>query len=288
MTISLSPKSNSFATNFGSDPQPSQSQPTLQPPPELDSFLVDKILPDFGISVFASADVDITVLLIQLLREWSLGRGLYSHASHPAPCVILTNRPSDLQLTMEVLGFSCPLISIWDLNRSRSSRPNLEAVIKSILKKHPDTKLIVLDSIYSFAPPSINSELKVSRFLREVNGLCDRLGITILATAHSTRSKYLRERLAGSPAWPSGIETIFLLDRLELNKFQLSILPMHARNEVFTLEKGERGELHVIAPDKAKPKRKKCRRVRVRKFSHNGSVESTAALESKAPEGGSL
>lgn len=210
--------------------------------------LIDHLMPAREVHlVVGPSGAGKTTWLVTFLNNWSQGASVFGHASHPAPYryISLDRSKSSVLRTLDRLGVAHDAFPFYDAPPSVTSATALTQIIADAKKKHPETKLFVVEGIATRVPDGKANDYKiVADFLLALRRLCEQLDITILGVAHTTKTKgedkyeNPRQRIAGSVAWGGFSETIIVLEPKDAadpedNTRELMLLPRNWKEQVF-------------------------------------------------------
>jgi hypothetical protein len=226
--------------------------------PRSPKYLIDDIAPSREVHLIGGpSGGGKSTWIFQFLIEWSAGRPIYGHASHPVPYVyISTDRGKDSILrTLERLRINPAHIEF--VSTITLDLDTVEAIIQRVHLKVPNVRVLFIEGMTGLMPESKGKSSDggfghASKFLRHLNKLCSELDITIFAVVHSPKSKedarYLspRDRVMGSSAWAAYTETLFLIEPVHADTPSLRnliIIPRNAPQETHQLEFNDTGRL---------------------------------------------
>jgi hypothetical protein len=211
--------------------------------------LIDRLLPEREVHLLAGpSGAGKTTWLTAFLHSWSHGEAIFGNKSHPAPYlyISLDRSYSSVLRTLDRLGMAHDQFPFYEPPDSITSATPLIKIIEDAKKKHPDVRLVVVEGIASRVPDGKSNDYKiVADFLLSLRKTCEKLDITVLGVAHTTKTKgedryeNPRQRIAGSVAWGGFSETIIILepkdpeDVSENAPRELMLLPRNWKEQVF-------------------------------------------------------
>jgi len=217
-------------------------------------FLVEGILPAGEVHLLggSSGSGKTTFTFQVFLTEWQQGKPIFDHVSHPVPYsyVSIDRSRSSVTRTLQRLGLTEQITRLICQEELPEDCLTIGAVVKEVLKVHPDSKLIVIEGFQLLAGDASNKYNTVARTLKSAARLCTKYGLTIIGICHSPKMKidegfqHPREMLLGSVSWGAYSDTVITLSLDELTGIiTVSILPRNSKSEQHELKFGTNGML---------------------------------------------
>ena len=216
-----------------------------------DNFLVDQILPAKEIHLIGGpSGAGKTTLMLQVVQDFSLGKSIFGHPSHPLPfCFIsLTRSRFSILSTARKIGFPrLPLVAVME--EKNTGPRTITSLYQTALRAVPDVKVLFLDSLHQLCPGNIIRYDEVSSFLRATMCVMQELGITIIARTETAKPEEWkgRQRVLGSVAWTERVSTIITVEQVtdspNDHRRRVTILPRNAAPEVWPMIFNEQGRI---------------------------------------------
>jgi hypothetical protein len=211
--------------------------------------LIDNLLPEREVHLLAGpSGAGKPTWLTTFLHSWSKGESVFGHKSHPAEYlyISLDRSYASVLRTLDRLGLAHDQFPFYDPPDNITSATPLIKIIEDAKKKHPEARLFVVEGIATRVPDGKPNDYKiVADFLLSLRKTAEKLDITILGVAHTTKTKgedryeNPRQRIAGSVAWGGFSETIIILEPKDPGDVspdaprELMLLPRNWKEQVF-------------------------------------------------------
>jgi hypothetical protein len=212
-----------------------------------------------------------TSILLTLLNEWRQGHEVLSKQSFPVPMMFFAyDRGSGTAETFENLGLDYRLFGYYKMSREDFDIP-LEQLIRRLKKENPTVGLFVVDSMFIGSPDElryygkkgevvVKDPYKVTaRWLRELDFMCEELGITIIGLHHAgkhTGGEHggKRTRALGTVAIGATTGTTIIADLVDspnptLPRTRWVIRPRNAAVEEFYFDRQPDGSMKQVDPE---------------------------------------
>jgi hypothetical protein len=212
-------------------------------------YLIDDLLPTQEIHLIGGpTGAGKTTWLLRLLDQWRKGESIFGHSSHPAPFLYVSLDRSHngmlricqrMRLDPRNFNFVHPTLADRGLG--------IPLYLKQLSAKNPSVRLIIVEG-FQTGVTNINDQKEVTRYLAEVQKLCETANLTILGVVHTSKQKQNakyenpRERIAGCGQWGGWSETVIMVEPQtdisgdEADLRTLQILPRNGKHLKFVLE----------------------------------------------------
>jgi hypothetical protein len=176
-----------------------------------ESYIVDKLFTRNRLHlIFGPLRSGKSTLLLQTEWDWAHGEPIFGFQSYPAHfCHVDVLRPlSAIQAHIHQLGYNHAEIPTVSLLESTSTEERtIDAVFAHATRLVPTCRVIFLDGIQSLCHGNITYQRDVVQFMAEAARACLRRGITLIATAGTSKSSEttasvpVLQRITGSISW---------------------------------------------------------------------------------------
>jgi AAA domain len=231
------------------------------------AFIVQDIFPTNQIHlIFGPQARDKTILLLQIMRDWTAGLQVFSHDSYPARyCWVSCERNTDsLRAHMTRLGIDPPSTYHFSLvDSERRENQTLEAAL-SIARQRVNCSVLFIDGLHALCPGKIIDSRDVTNFLVQAQQLMRSNRLTIIATAASPKYRPEDsttppgERFLGSGSWASMTDTKILVEpydpmNLKDPARRVTLMPTHDEAVVGKYEHRPEGLIWIGNDDTGAP-----------------------------------